>query len=209
MCKALTGLLFSAALMGSGVAARAGDFGRNGDCDDGFWHEVEIGYHRNKEWPHPFIGADRNYAVAPFAVMIANGWQRQNLIGENYFEDGDRKLNSAGIERIRNILRQAPVEHRVLFVQRDLNEQVTNARLDLVQEAVASLQPKGPLPEVVISNMVPEGRSAEIVAAELNGYIKSPPTPRLAGHSSGSGGSGSSSSGGGSNGSGGGSNGSN
>jgi hypothetical protein len=209
MRKAFTGLLFSAALLGSAVATRGGDFGHAGDCsDDGFWHEVEIGWHRNNEWPHPFICADRNYAVAPFAVMIANGWQRQNLIGENYFEDGDKKLNSAGIERIRNILRQAPVEHRVLFVQRDLNEQVTNARLDLVQEAVASLQPKGPLPEVLVSNMVPEGRSAEIVAAELNGYIKSPPTPRLAGHSSGGGGS-SSSSGGGSGGSGGGSNGSN
>jgi uncharacterized membrane protein YgcG len=208
MRKALTGLLFSAALLGPAVFAFAGDFGHAGDCDeDGFWHEVHIGWHRNNEWPHPFICADRNYAVSPFAVMIANGWQRQNLIGENYFEDGDKKLNSAGIERIRSILRQAPVEHRVLFVQRDLNEQVTNARLDLVQEAVASIQPKGPLPEVVISNMVPEGRSAEIVAAELNGYVKSPPMPRLSSHSSGGGGSGGSSSGGGS--SGGGSGGSN
>jgi len=196
MRKALTGLLFSAALLGTGTLAPAGD------CDDdGFWHEVEIGWHRNNEWPHPFIRADRNYAVAPFAVMIANGWQRQNLIGENYFEDGYKKLNNAGIERIRTILRQAPVEHRVLFVQRDLNDQITNSRLDLVQEAVASIQPKGPLPEVVVSNMVPEGRSAEIVAAELNGYVKSPPTPRLTGHSSGGGGSGGSS-GGGSNGSG-------
>jgi hypothetical protein len=195
MLRFFTGLMFSLAVAGVTASARAGD-------DEGFWHEVHIVWHRNNEWPEPFISADRNYAIAPFAVMIANGWQRQNLIGDNYFEESTKKLNTAGIERIRYILRQAPVEHRVLFVQRDLNDEITKTRVDLVQEAVASLQPKGPLPEVLVSNMVPEGRSAEIVSAELNGYTKSPPTPRLSAHSAGGSSSGSSS-GGGSGGSGG------
>jgi hypothetical protein len=181
MLRVFTGLMLFLAVAGLTTSATAGD-------DEGFWHNVHLGWHRNNEWPEPFISADRGYAVAPFAAMIANGWQRQNLIGENYFDEGSKRLNNPGIERIRYILRQAPVEHRVLFVQRDLRDEVTNARIDLVQEAVASLQPKGPLPEVVASNMVVEGRSAELVTAELDGYRKSPPTPRLSGHASGGGG---------------------
>jgi hypothetical protein len=184
MHRILTGLLSFVAIAGIAISAKADD--------EGFWHNVHVGWHRNNEWPEPFICADRGYGVAPFAVMIANGWQRQNLIGENYFEEGSKRLNHAGIERIRYILRQAPVEHRVFFVQRDLNDQITDMRVDAVQETIASLQPKGPLPDVIVSNMVPEGRSAEIVTAELNGYAKSPPTPRLSAHSaSGSSGGGS------------------
>ncbi len=131
---------------------------RAGDEWDAFWHEVHIGWHRNNEWPQPFSAADRNYAVAPFAVMIAGGWQRQNLIGENYFDENSTKLNSAGVERVRFILRQTPVEHRVLYVQSDLDDNVTRTRVDAVQETIVSLQPKGPMPEVIVSNMVPEGR---------------------------------------------------
>jgi hypothetical protein len=82
--------------------------------------------------------------------------------------------------------------HPVLFVQRDLNDEITERRVEIVQDAVTMLQPKGPLPEVVISNMVPEGRPADIVSAELAGYRNSAPTPRVGGASSGSGGSSSS-----------------
>ncbi|HEV3417572.1 MAG TPA: hypothetical protein VG056_12185 [Pirellulales bacterium] len=163
---------------------------RAGDAWHDFWDGVHVGWHRNNEWPEPFSTADKQTAVAPFCVMIANGWQRQNLIGENYFDGGSKNLNNAGIERIRSILRQAPVEHRVVYVERDLNDDVTNMRVDAVQQAVAALQPKGPMPEVIVSNMVPEGRPAEMVAAEYKGYTTSVPTPRLSGHSGGSSGGG-------------------
>jgi hypothetical protein len=171
------GLLLAAACVVS--PARAGDAWHN------FWDEVHIGWHRNNEWPEPFSTADKQAAVSPFCVMIANGWQRQNLIGENYFDDGSKNLNIAGIERVRFILRQAPVEHRVFYVERDLNDDVTTMRVDAVQQAVAALQPRGPMPEVIVSNMVPEGRSAEMVAAEIKSYVTSAPTARLGGHSSG------------------------
>jgi hypothetical protein len=167
---------------------------RAGDEWDAFWHEVHIGWHRNNEWPQPFSAADRNYAVAPFAVMIAGGWQRQNLIGENYFDENSTKLNSAGVERVRFILRQTPVEHRVLYVQSDLDDNITRTRVDAVQEAIVALQPKGPMPEVIVSNMVPEGRPAEMVAAEFKNFVSSTPATRLSHASGGSGSSGSSSS---------------
>lgn len=167
---------------------------RAGDEWDAFWHEVHIGWHRTNEWPQPFSAADRNYAVAPFAVMIAGGWQRQNLIGENYFDENSTKLNSAGVERVRFILRQTPVEHRVFYVQSDLDDNITRMRTDAVQETIVALQPKGPMPEVIVSNMVTEGRSAEIVAAEFKNFVSSTPATRLsrAGGGSSSGSSGSS-----------------
>ncbi|HEV2972144.1 MAG TPA: hypothetical protein VGY55_19380 [Pirellulales bacterium] len=163
---------------------------RGQDAWHDFWNEVHVGWHRNNEWPAPFSMADRQAAMAPFCGMIANGWQRQNLIGENYFDGGSKSLNNAGIERIRVILRQSPVEHRIIYVERDLDDDVTNLRIDAVQQAVAALQPKGPMPEVAVSNMVPEGRSAEMVAAEYKGYTSSAPTPRLTAHSAGGSGGG-------------------
>jgi uncharacterized membrane protein YgcG len=163
---------------------------------------VHIGWHRNNEWPMPFNCADRNYAIAPFGVMIAGGWQRQNLIGENYFDENSTRLNAAGVERVRFILRQAPVEHRVLYVQSDLDDNITRMRVDAVQETIVALQPKGPMPEVAISNMVAEGRPAEMVAAEFKNFVTSSPSTRLSSHSSSGGGSGSNNGSNGSNGSG-------
>jgi hypothetical protein len=140
--------------------------------------------------------------------MIAGGWQRQNLIGENYFDENSTRLNTAGVERVRFILRQAPVEHRVLYVQSDLDDNITRMRVDAVQETIVALQPKGPMPEVAISNMVTEGRSAEMVASEFKNFITSAPSTRLS-HSTSSSGSGNGSNGSNGSGSGGGNNGGN
>jgi len=153
-----------------------------------FWDGIHSGYEVNNQWPHPYIEADRVAAVSPFAAMVTKGWERQNLIGENYFDEGSAKLNQAGVMRIRTILSQAPVEHRTLFVQRDLLDDVTKARLDLVQRAAASVQPRGALPEVVLSDLTPDGRSAELVSAEHKAFIGSAPTPRLSKSGGGSGG---------------------
>ncbi len=175
--------------------SQAQQCGQCGDCGNGwhhdgwdsFWNEVHVGYHRTNEWPMPFTCADTRYAVAPFAVMIAGGWQRQNLIGENYFDENSTRLNSAGVERVRYILRQAPVEHRVFYVQSDLDDNITRMRVDAVQETIVALQPKGPMPEVLVSNMVVEGRSAELVASEFKNFVTSTPSTRLSHNSSGSG----------------------
>jgi hypothetical protein len=154
-----------------------------------FWGDVHTGWHRNNEWPEPFVERDRDAAVAPFLVMIANGWQKQNLIGENYFDENTGSLTLAGRDRIRSILRNAPTEHRTVYVERDLNENVTAMRMDEVQRAVALMQPSGPLPDVLASDMVASGRPAAIVSAEIKGYETSVPTPRLGSKAS-SGGSG-------------------
>jgi len=187
------GLVIGLTLMATASSARA-----ENEWDD-FWASVKTDWHRNNEWPHPFVEADIAAANAPFAVMIANGWQRENLLSEEYFDGETKRLTSAGRNRIRTILLQSPPEHRVVFVQRDLTDDVTAQRLDAVQQAVAAMLPQGSLPDVLVSNMTPASRSADLVNAELKSYASSAPTARLSGaHAGGSssGGGGASSSGG-------------
>ena len=169
MLKSISRWSLVLAVLACGLPAKAGDL----------WDQEKTGWHRNNEWPNPFIERDRDAAVAPFALMIANGWQKQNLIGENYFDESTGTLTLAGRDRVRQILRTAPIEHRTLYVERDLNEMVTSARMDEVQRTVASLQPKGPLPEVLASDMIASGRPASIVSGDLKAWEASAPTPRV------------------------------
>jgi hypothetical protein len=177
MLKSMSRWSLALAVLACSTTSIAGDF----------WDGIHTGWHRNNEWPNPFIERDRDAAVAPFAVMTANGWQKQNLIGENYFDENTGVLTMAGRDRVRQILRTAPIEHRTLYVERDLNENVTSARMDEVQRTVASLQPKGPLPEVLASDMIASGRPASIVSGDLKAWEASAPTPRVGSKASSSG----------------------
>lgn len=182
------GLAIGLTILATATAARA-----ENEWDD-FWDSVKVDFHRNNQWPHPFVEADIAATNAPFAIMIANGWQRENLLGEEYFDSETKRLTAAGRNRIRTILTQCPPEHRIIFVQRDLADDITAKRLDEVQQTVAALLPQGALPDVVVSNMTSAYRSAELVNAELKSYATSVPPARL---TAGAKSTGSSSSGGG------------
>ncbi len=184
-----------------GLAAWIGSSSVQAGGWDDFWCGCKADYQFNNQWPKPFIDMDRQAAVAPYNVMIANGWQRQNLIGENYFDDDTKQLTSAGLHQIRSILLQAPVEHRVIYVSRDLSQERTKDRIDQVQQAIAAMLPGEPLPAVIVSNMQVDGRSAAMVDKEQTLYSSSAPQPRIsgsrgAGGASGSGGSSGASAGG-------------
>lgn len=148
---------------------------------DDFWASVDVDWHRNNAWPHPFTDADKAATMAPFAIMVANGWQRENLLGEEYFDEDAKHLTLAGRNRIRTILTDSPPEHRVIFVQRDLSDEVTAKRLDVVQQAAAAMLPHGTLPDVLVSNMTPPSRPGDLVNSELHSYSSSVPTARLTG----------------------------
>ena len=60
------------------------------------WDSTYHDYRRNVEWPEPFLQPDRAATVTPFALMIANGWRRQNLLSDYHFLDDGTQLNLAG-----------------------------------------------------------------------------------------------------------------
>jgi len=47
-------------------------------------------------WPEPYLSADRAVATAPFAIQVANGWRKQNMLGEDHFQQGNGQLTEAG-----------------------------------------------------------------------------------------------------------------
>ncbi len=97
------------------------------------WDSTYHDYRRNVEWPEPFLQPDRAATVAPFALMIANGWRRQNLLSDYHFLDDGAQLNLAGETRLRWILTQQPPNRRTIFVQRGLTQDLSMARVGMVQ----------------------------------------------------------------------------
>ncbi|MHC4178974.1 MAG: hypothetical protein ACYSWU_15785 [Planctomycetota bacterium] len=142
---------------------------------------------RRNCWPEPFTRPDRYAVRAPFALMVSNGWRRQNLLGEHHFVDQGGKLTEAGRLKIRWILTEAPQHHRTIYVHRATKPEVTAARIDDVQQLAAQIVPEGALP-LVLETSIPAGgwpaARADIIGRK---FESSAPDPRLPESSSGGG----------------------
>lgn len=146
---------------------------------DTFCENFKRDYHRNKMWPEPFLQADRQATMAPFAIQTANGWRRQNLISDYHFEDGSDQLTLAGETKIRYILTQMPPARRTIFVQQGLTAEVTQARMGTVERASSRMAPPGMVAQVVESNLPNEGWPAAEIDAITRKFNSSQPDPRL------------------------------
>lgn len=142
----------------------------------------------NNAWPQPFVMQDRQAVRAPFAIMIDKGWQLQNTLGDYHFDQETQQLTRAGELQLKWILTQTPESRRTIFVLRGHNEDATSVRVDTVQQAVAQLQPRGPLPAVVQTNNVPPASPAEYADDVQQKAIKARPVPTLPAASTSSGG---------------------
>jgi hypothetical protein len=183
MLRLGSALLLVAVLLGSATPAKAQWF-------ENFCERFKRDYHRNKMWPEPFLQADRQATMAPFAIQTANGWRRQNLISDYHFQDGTSQLTLAGEIKLRYILTQMPPARRTVFVQQGTSPDVTQARLASVENAAAQMVPPGQVAQVVETNLPNDGWSAEDIDAITRKFNSSRPDPRLpaGGMSSGSGG---------------------
>ncbi len=157
-----------------------------------FWGGVAQGTHRNNAWPEPFNYQDRQAVSAHFGAAINKGWEHQNLLSDHHFEDGSSAVTQAGQLKMRWILTQAPQNQRVLFVQKGLNANQTQARLELVQQVAAGILPPGESPVVAVSNLDATGWSAETIVAVGRKFQASTPEPRLPKEGGGSSGGGAS-----------------
>ena len=117
--------------------------------------------------------------MSPFRLMAAKGWERQNLLADYHFSDSDRQLNAGGEDRVNWIATQAPVNRRIVYVQRGPTQKITAARVRAVQQSLAQLAPNGPLPQVMESSLDSRGYAGEDVDAVLTGSNKTRPDPRI------------------------------
>jgi hypothetical protein len=134
---------------------------------------------RRQCWPKPFVCADRQTVGAPFAVMITNGWQRQNTLGDSYFEEATGQLTEAGQLKVRWIVTEAPAQHRAIYVHRTMTAQETAARVSAVQQFAAGVLRQGEAVPILETDIDPQGWPADQVDAIGRKFQSTTPAPRL------------------------------
>ncbi|MEN6406425.1 MAG: hypothetical protein ABFC77_08135 [Thermoguttaceae bacterium] len=117
---------------------------------------------RRNCWPEPFVAPDRAAVAAPMAIQIANGWRRQNLLGDFYFEPASGHLTEAGRLKVRWILLTGPQQHRLIYVHAAEDDDETAARLAAVQQLAAKIAPNN-LPPIQATSISDDGRPADDV----------------------------------------------
>jgi hypothetical protein len=157
-------------------------------CD--FLHSIPQDTKRRNCWPQPFVCPDRQNLRTPFAIEVGNGWRKQNLLGDYYFESNTGELTEAGRLKIRWIAFEAPSQHRVIFVHVATTAEETAARMNAVHIFVTQLLPQGDLPSISETRISDDGSPADLVETISTKYKANMPSPRLPAKDSGSGGSG-------------------
>jgi hypothetical protein len=136
-------------------------------------------FKRRHCWPRPFVCPDRHDVRAPLALMVHNGWRAQNTLTDHHFVDGTGDLTEAGRHKLRWILTEAPPQHRLVYVHRTADLELTAQRVAQAQQFVVENSRDTQLPAVYETDKRPHGWPA--ARADLVGrkFEDSQPSPRL------------------------------
>lgn len=141
-------------------------------------HSVARDVKRRQCWPDPFNAPDRATVRAPFAIQVANGWRRQNMLGEYHFEPGTGQLTEAGRVKVRWILTAGPQQHRLIFVHIAEKNEETEARITAVQQLALDISPND-VPPITPTSISDDGWPADEVDVIGRKFQSSMPAPRL------------------------------
>ncbi len=131
---------------------------------------------RNAAWPKPFNCGSRNLFAAYWQPITRAGFADQNTLSAVHFGENG-KLTKYGQHQIAGILRNMPQQHKVIYVQRDVDEATSMARLNQVQQLVGTWY--GQNGRVAFSDRNPiiqNGLRAENIS---NGYNAALPVPTI------------------------------
>jgi hypothetical protein len=142
-------------------------------------NEIEAGYHRNVEWPWPYVCPDRIASREPFDIMIRNGWRRQNLLGAHHFNPATNQLNTAGELQVRWIMTQAPPQRRQVYIERAIEPSITAERIAAARQYATQVTLDGQTPQVFETHLMAEGRPAGIVDFTNVQFMENMPPPVL------------------------------
>jgi hypothetical protein len=149
------------------------------DCISDFINSVARDTKRRNCWPAPFVCMDRQAVRAPFCIEVENGWRRQNMLSDFYFEPTTGQLTEAGKLKIRWIVFEAPSQHRDIFVHIAQSNEETQARLSAAAAEAAALAPQGQVPPVMQTSISDSGTPADRVDLIHRKYMNSIKDPRL------------------------------
>lgn len=164
-----------------------------GECVDSIVRDTK----RRNCWPIPFMYADRQAARQPFAAVVGNAWEKQNLLSGFHFDAETNQLTEAGRLRVLWILNEAPQQHRVVYVHRAGSPQETILRMQIVEHFVAQSAYGGQLAPVMESNRTDDGSPASRVDIIEKKVLAATPDPKLLTGGGGAGGGGAGGGGGG------------
>lgn len=146
---------------------------------DGLYCYLEERREENNLWPAQYVQQDRRNAAAPFEVMIRNGWRRQNLLGGHHFNEDCTKLTRSGELRVQWILTQAPPQHRQVFIERSLSEDITQQRIETANLFAAEVVNEGFGGTAQPTHILSDGRPAVTVDFVNTQFRENMPTPTL------------------------------
>jgi len=185
---AFTPALAQQGMATGGCSAANGCYGSK--CGPGYEAQgdtCEEAYIDNAIWPRQYIGPARRGICQATALMVHNGWRRQNLLGKYHFDESGEKLSEAGRLKVDWVMTQAPPQHRVIYIERARDSDLTARRTEAVQQFAANeTSTAGPL-DVQETHVRDEGRPAGAVDAIFTGFSQNQPKPQLPGASGGSG----------------------
>lgn len=153
-----------------------------------FLHSIPRDWKRRNCWPEPFVCPDRQAVREPLAIMVNRGWERQNMLADQYFEDNRAELTEAGKLKIQWVLTEPPPHHRTLYVHRALSPELTQARIESVRAYALLLLQGEPCPQILETTVSQPGWPADRVDALSRKFQAAMPEPKLPSASSGAGG---------------------
>lgn len=128
------------------LASLAGAAPASGQCLERAVDSIAKDTCEVNQWPYPYLCPDRLAVHAPFAIMVQNGWRRQNLMGDQHFQEKTGALNDTGRQMVRTIAQDENAQHRMIYVSRAATSEETAARIAAVQKHVAQVAPTNKVP---------------------------------------------------------------
>ncbi|TWT48569.1 hypothetical protein [Botrimarina hoheduenensis] len=139
---------------------------------------LETGRKENNLWPQQYLNTDRVNAMAPFDIMVRNGWRKQNLLGSHHFNEDATELTQAGRLRVQWILTQPPAPYRQVFVERAIGDGVTEARIAATEQFAQQVL-RGEPATIVDTHIQSDGRPAVVIDYVNTQYRENMMTPVL------------------------------
>ncbi|MGO8689251.1 MAG: hypothetical protein ACLQLG_06420 [Thermoguttaceae bacterium] len=150
------------------------------NCLRSFFTGVAKDTARRNCWPTPFIYPARQAAREPFANMVANGWEVQNMLTDGHFDVETGSLTPAGQAMVLRILNDTPQQHRGIFVHRARTPEETATHIHAVEQFVEQSVPPSEYPTVLESRRSADGYPAESYDVVRQKFLKALPDPKLA-----------------------------
>ena len=124
-----------------------------------FWHqtkrEFHLEYQANQAWPAPYNKLSRRSLREPLDVQAHNGRVEMASMWDYHFKPDSGELTVMGRQRVQDVIDQAGVVGRTIYVRRAEDPDKTKARLAAVQAQLGKLGQDQLSFDVVESNANP------------------------------------------------------